>query len=155
MSRIFTFCGHSSINFDVEEMESKILNLLESELNGTPVQFLLGGYGQFDGFALRCCKKYKTLHPEATLTFVTPYLDDDYLKNRDIFLKEYDDVIYPELEIVPKRYAISKRNQWMVQKADFLIAYVDHSWGGAVKTLEYAIRSKKNYVNLGKWDKVV
>ncbi len=35
------------------------------------------------------------------------------------------------------------------------VVYIDHSWGGAVKTLEYAIRSKKNYMNIGKWNKVV
>lgn len=153
MERIITFCGHSSVSFDVVEMENKIMSILEEELKGAPVQFYLGGYGQFDGFALRCCKKYKALHPEAKLIFITPYLDDDYLRNRDIFLKEYDEVIFPEIENVPKKYAISKRNQWMVQKADLLIAYIDHSWGGAVKTLEYAIRSKKRFVNLGKWER--
>ena len=48
-----------------------------------------------------------------------------------------------------RRYAISKRNQWMVDKSDLVIAHVDHDWGGAAKTLEYAIRKKKSYINLG------
>ena len=36
----------------------------------------------------------------------------------------------------------------MVEEADLVIAYVMYSWGGAVKTLEYAKRKKKTIINL-------
>ena len=35
----------------------------------------------------------------------------------------------------------------MVDNCDLLIAYVKYSWGGARKTLDYAIRKKKPYIN--------
>ena len=50
----------------------------------------------------------------------------------------YDGTIYPPLENVPKRLAIIKRNEWMVDHADVIVAYVLHDWGGANDMLQYA-----------------
>ena len=36
-----------------------------------------------------------------------------------------------------------ERNEWMVDSADVVVAYVTHEWGGAAKTLEYARRCGK------------
>ena len=36
----------------------------------------------------------------------------------------------------------------MVDQADLIIAYVDHPYGGAYKTLEYAKKKQKNIINL-------
>ena len=58
----------------------------------------------------------------------------------------YDETVYPPLESVPKRYAISRRNEWMVRESDIVIAYVIRGFGGAAKTLEYAQRKKKRIV---------
>ncbi len=63
-------------------------------------------------------------------------------------MKLYDETIYPELEKVPYRFAISKRNEWMVDNSDLVIAFVSHSWGGAATTYRYAIRKKKQIINL-------
>ena len=71
-----------------------------------------------------------------------PYLDRTF--NEGL----YDDSTYPPLEEVPRRYAISRRNEWMVDQADVVVAYVDHGWGGAAKTLEYAKRKNKRIINI-------
>lgn len=44
---------------------------------------------------------------------------------------------------------IIKANEFMINNSDFLISYVNYSWGGAVKTMEYAIKKKIQVVNLG------
>ena len=41
-----------------------------------------------------------------------------------------------------------KRNEWMVEQADLVIAYVKYSWGGAAKTLECAKRKKVPIINI-------
>ena len=61
---------------------------------------------------------------------------------RILFLN-YDETVYPPLESVPKRYAISRRNEWMVCESDGVVAYVMRGFGGAAKTLDYARRKKK------------
>ncbi len=60
----------------------------------------------------------------------------------------YDEVIYPPIENTPKRFAISKRNEWMIKSADIVIAYVKTSYGGAYKSLQIAKRQKKRIINI-------
>ena len=44
------------------------------------------------------------------------------------------DTIYPEgLELGPAKFAIDRRNQWMIGQADCCMCYVNHTWGGAYK----------------------
>ena len=110
------------------------------------------GYGAFDGLALRCCKEYKASHPTAILLFVTSYLDPDYLKRRETLLGGYDGIETPPIEGTPPKYAILKRNEYMVDQSDLLIAYVNYGWGGAAKILEYAVKRHKKYINLGTYE---
>lgn len=146
---IITFCGHSAIYEGREELQSNVLSAINEFAKEEDVTFYLGGYGDFDWIALRAAKEYKDKHPDSQLLFILPYLTDEFFEHKEMYLKECDDTIYPEVEKTPKRFAISKRNEWMVKSADYVIAYVNHSWGGAVKTLEYAVRHKKSYINFG------
>lgn len=92
----------------------------------------------------------KKKYPYIRVILVFAYLDklfDDVDKK---FNKQtYDEIIYPPLESVPKRYAIVARNKWMADRSDHIIFYVNCSFGGAVKKLEYAIIKGKSYTNIG------
>lgn len=132
---IITFCGHSKIADKKavrERLTSEICNLLSSGYT----TFYLGGYGDFDLMAASVLCEMKDSYPSIDRVLVLPYLDRKYDE------KLYDSTVYPPLENVPKRFTISKRNEWMVEQADVVIAYVTHDWGGAAKTLEYAVRKK-------------
>ena len=144
---IITFCGHSNCLFN-NDVKEQLKTILRNEIIKNPTcRFYLGGYGDFDGLCLRTLKELKNDFPEIELIFITPYLDKSYSKLE--FAKyHYDDVIFPPLESVPRKFAILKRNEWMVEEADLVIAYVIYSWGGAAKTLEYAKRKKKTIINL-------
>ncbi len=144
---IITFCGHSNCLFN-DDVKERLQNILVCEIIKNPTsKFYLGGYGDFDGLCLRTLKDLKSDFPEIELIFITPYLDINYSKLE--FAKyHYDDVIFPPLESVPRKFAILKRNEWMVNEADLVIAYVMYSWGGAAKTLEYAKRKNKTIINL-------
>ena len=144
---IITFCGHSNCLFSDEEKE-KLKQLLIKEIRKNPTcKFYLGGYGDFDSLCLQTLRELKTDFPNIELLFITPYLDKNYSKLQ-LAKYYYDDVIFPPIENVPRKFAILKRNEWMVDSADLVIAYVKYSWGGASKTLEYAKRKKKPIINL-------
>ncbi len=49
-------------------------------------------------------------------------------------------------ENTPKKVQILKCNEYMVKTCDFMICYVQYSWGGAAKMLEYA--KKKNHIQI-------
>jgi uncharacterized phage-like protein YoqJ len=142
-----TFCGHSNFSFD-NTVKEKLRELLLQEIRKNPAcKFYLGGYGDFDSLCLNILKEMKADFPTIELLFITPYLDDNYSKLETAKLY-YDGIIYPPLENVPRRFCISKRNEWMVDEADLVIAFVKYSWGGAAKTLEYAKRKKVEFFNL-------
>ena len=146
---VITFCGHSNYKFEIDD-EIKLLNILEELSTKERIDFYLGGYGNFDSFAKNCAKKFKENHPDSKLIFITPYLNK-WLEERKANLeKEYDDIIYPALERVPLKFAISKRNEWMVRQSNIVICYVSAHHGGAYKTLLYAHKHKKTYINLYK-----
>ena len=144
---IITFCGHSNCLFSDEEKE-KLKQILIKEIRKNPTcKFYLGGYGDFDSLCLRTLRELKKEFQDIELIFITPYIDKNYSKLE--FAKyHYDDVIFPPLESVPRKFAILKRNEWMVEEADLVIAYVKYSWGGAAKTLEYAKRKKVPIINI-------
>ena len=144
---IITFCGHSNYSFD-DTVKEKLRGLLLQNIRKNPTcKFYLGGYGNFDSLCLSILKELKADFPDIELLFITPYLNDNYSKLETAKLY-YDGIIYPPLENVPRRFCISKRNEWMVNEADFVIAFVKYSWGGAAKTLEYAKRKKVEFFNL-------
>ena len=142
-----TFCGHSNFLFD-NTVKEKLRELLLQEIRkNSACKFYLGGYGDFDSLCLNILKEMKADFPTIELLFITPYLDDNYSKLETAKLY-YDGIIYPPLENVPRRFCISKRNEWMVDEADLVIAFVKYSWGGAAKTLEYTKRKKVEFFNL-------
>ena len=142
-----TFCGHSNFSFD-NTVKEKLKELLLQEIRKNPAcKFYLGGYGDFDSLCLNILKEIKADFPTIELLFITPYLNDNYSKLETAKLY-YDGIIYPPLENVPRRFCILKRNEWMVDEADLVIAFVKYSWGGAAKTLEYVKRKKVKFFNL-------
>ena len=146
-----TFCGHSNFSFD-NTVKEKLKELFLQEIRKNPAcKFYLGGYGDFDSLCLNILKEIKIQFSNIELLFITPYLNNNYSKLETAKLY-YDGIIYPPLENVPRRFCISKRNEWMVDEADFVIAFVKYSWGGAAKTLEYAKRKKVGFFNLADLD---
>jgi len=133
---IVTFCGHRQV--DNQDAVSKWLDLiLPSLIEGGAITFYLGGYGAFDRLAAAAIRRQKLTYPSIESVLVLPYL------NRDVDASDYDRTTYPPLEKVPPRYAIVKRNHWMVEGADVVISGVVHGWGGAAKTLSHARRKGK------------
>ena len=112
---IVTFCGHREIA-NVGQVREWLNNVCIQLIDDGASEFFLGGYGAFDRL---------------------PYLDSALSR------EGYDETVYPPLESVPRRYAILRRNEWMVRRSDVIVAYVLHSWGGAAKTLDYARKKKK------------
>ena len=94
------------------------------------------------GLATEILTELKEKYKNIKRILVIPYL------NRNYYTRNYDETLYPPLENVPFKFCISKRNEWMVNEADFVIAFVKYSWGGAAKTLEYAKRKKVEFFNL-------
>ena len=100
------------------------------------------GKGDFDWLCARCVDELRKNYSFIKLYLILAYMPkkDKNEYKEDGLLALFDSALYPSKEKTPQRFAVVKRNEWMINNADFLIAYVEYSWGGAVKTLEYAQR---------------
>ena len=63
---------------------------------------------------------------------------------------EYNyNTIYPDgLEKTPSKYAIPKRNEWMIDKSDYVVTYVKYIVGGAAQFKELAERKGKTIISI-------
>lgn len=139
-----TFFGHRIINKDIKDLLTRQIDNLIAE-HGVNV-FYVGNNGQFDHLVAAVLRELKSRNPQISYSIVLAYLPE---REKEYNQLSYTETIYPEgLEYTPPRFAISKRNQWMVQQSDYVIAYVEHSIGGAAQFTEYARKKHKTVINL-------
>lgn len=148
--RICSLFGHREL-WGEEDFDEKLENALIYAIENLGItDFYVGDYGKFDLFSALCLRKLKAKYPHIRLILVLAYLDKKYNEVDKVFNKNtFDEIIYPSLERVNKKYAIAVRNKLMVDASNYLIFYVNCSYGGAYKTYKYAIRKKKKYINIG------
>ena len=100
--------------------------------------FYVGGYGGFDRIAAAATKRAKQKCPDITLMLVLPYHPDERAVPTP---NGFDGTYYPDgLENTPRRYAIVRTNQIMVDTCDWLVCYVRHGASNSRNLLEYARR---------------
>ncbi len=146
MKNICFFVGHSDAG---EVIYPALLEAVERHITEYGVtEFRVGNYGGFDRMAARAVREVKGRHPGVTLYLILPYLPG--LGRPLPSMDDFDGSIYPEgLETVPYKLSIPRLNRMMIQQADYIIAYVTHSWGGAAKALEYAkVRERRGELTL-------
>jgi len=149
---VCTFAGHrevyqANISEMLDKAISKIINTDDS------FRFLVGGMGEFDGMCSSAVRRAKRKYPnkEIRLELVLPYLTQELNDNKLYYKTSFDDVVIPiELAGVHYKSAITKRNRWMVEQSDWLIAFVYRDFGGAYTTLHYAEKKGLKIINLAK-----
>ena len=123
-----------------ESIMPRILAAIEAQYRDNGVTaFYVGNRGSFDRMASAAVKQVKQRFPEISLILVLAYHPGE----RAVDLSEgFDGSYYPPLENVPKRYAIVRANQHMIDTAASVICYVNHV-GNTRKLLEYAMRRQR------------
>lgn len=139
---VISFCGHREFTPDAEKEKTIIDTLLKYAQTEQEIICYTGGYGAFDWFTASCINKAKKAAPNIVSCLIIPYITASHLDRISLHTKEFDEIIYPPLENIPPKFAIIRRNEWMIDNSDLLIAYVKYSWGGAARTLEYAKRQR-------------
>ena len=135
---VCTFFGHRDTKEEViQKLEKEIVNLIETE---NVDNFLVGNQGNFDFFVAKVLKKLQVSYPNITYTVVLSYMPQK---------EETENSIYPEFLVkVPYRYAIAKRNEWMIEQADYVITCVKYNVGGAYKYKSLSEKKNKIVINI-------
>ena len=138
-----TFFGHRDCP---EAVRPKLREVLVELIERHGVdRFYVGQQGTFDAMVRSVLRELTELYPHISYAVVLERLPGP----RDQAVWDFSDTIFPEgLELVPPRFAISRRNLWMLKQADLVVTYVTHGWGGAAQFGEKARRQKKTVINL-------
>ena len=136
-----TFFGHKDTPKEIEPtLRSTLIDLIE---NKNVTVYYVGNNGNFDTMVRRQLEDLSRTYP------ITYSVVLSYLPTKKSGYDDYTNTILPEgIETVPKRFAISYRNKWMVEQADIVVTYVTHSFGGAAQFKELAERQGKTVIEL-------
>ncbi len=142
------FAGHSQIS-DGNVM-NEIKNMAEHLITEYGVnEFWVGNYGQFDSYAASAVRELKKSHHNIELNLVIPYLTNKVDQYKEHYYRSYDNILIADIPFnTPKKLHIIKGNEYMVDNCDFLICYIERSYGGAYKTYQYAKRKNLKIFNV-------
>ncbi len=139
---VCTFFGH-------RECPEKIKTVLKSTVEALIVNrevdvFYVGCQGQFDGYVRSVLRELAAQYPHIRYAVVLSSMPGEAEPEAD-----YSDTMLPEgLEAVHPKFAIAWRNRWMLERADFAVTYIAHTWGGAYRWAEQARKRGKRIINL-------
>ena len=139
---ICCFFGHREV---MHNIRPKLIAIIENLITETGVtEFYVGHQGQFDSMVYSVLKELKVMYPHIRYIVVLAYMPDSYIK--EVY---GEDTLFPDgLESVPKKYAISKRNDWMIQHSDYAVCYVHKITGGAAKFREKAEKRRLQIIDV-------
>lgn len=75
-----------------------------------------------------------------------------YLNKKNEYYDSKKTIFPDELTKTPFRFAIRRRNQFMINRSDYVVSYIDTPYSNAYRNIEEAIKKKKHMINLGKYD---
>ncbi len=139
------FFGHRNCPSEIEFcLSSAIERLITTE---GVTRFFVGTQGSFDKLAHRVLCEIEKSYP-IQIFVVLAYL------NQPSYEKDYDPqkTIFPDiLTKTPPRFAIKRRNSFMIDYSEYVIAYLNEPYSNTHNLVIEASKKKKAIINLGGW----
>ena len=141
-----TFIGHRDCSSGLKNklyLEIEKLIILEKVK-----KFYVGVNGGFDKLVYGVLCELEKIY-NIDIVVVLAYLG---AKN-DVFNYDPQKSIFPDvLENVPLRFAINRRNRYMIEQSDFVVCYMNHTFSNTYTFLRFAAKTNKKIVNIGDYD---
>ncbi len=139
-----TFFGHRDAPQEIKPVLREVLkDLIE---NKDVTMFYVGNQGEYDFLVRKTLRELKAEYSFIRYAVVLAYMpyEKNYWSCDDSF-----ETIYPEefAGIHPK-YAVVKRNRWMIDKSDYVVTYVTHTSGGAVRFKKLAQQKNRVVIDI-------
>lgn len=127
MGKTCCFFGHREVPEAIgEKLTAVVMSLIADGFD----TFYVGEEGAFDRLTQRVLSRMQAANPAVSCFVVHAYLPKEEPVLPGLFPAE--------LERVPPRFAIERRNRWMLARADAVVSYVRSFSGGAAKTVRLA-----------------
>lgn len=164
---------NSKINLEIRNNLDRVLQTIIDKYKNEKFHFITGGALGFDQFATDSVIKLKNNNTDRdiTLEIAIPFESQCKLWNKrdtDVYneqLKLADKVtyvdtlekykIYGQEEGVYYSSKLDKRNHYMVDNSDMVIAYFNNIRGGTYNCIKYANKNNKKVLNINKMKKEI
>ncbi len=137
------FLGHRNCPKNIKEkLFLEIEYLIVNEKVDT---FYVGTQGEFDRLVYETLCELDKKHKIKTIVVLA------YLGRKDEYI-DYDTqkTVFPDcVAKSPPRFAINKRNHYMIQNADYLICFLDNPYSNTYTFVQTAAKRKMKIINLG------
>lgn len=140
------FIGHKRCPREIKERLLKTIETLIVESGVT--HFYVGTQGGFDKLVYDILCELEERHTIQT-TVVLAYLNNSHEK----VYYDTEKTIFPdELTKTPLRFAISKRNSFLINRCEYLICYLETPFSNTHNIVREALKKKKEVINIGSFD---
>ncbi len=137
---ICTFFGHRDTS---ERIKDELKNTVSALIDNGVKKFYVGNNGNFDLIVQDVLFELQKTQENIDYKIVLSYIDEKALCG------DQEATIFPEgLEGVPRRYAVSKRNEWLIKSSNYVIAYCTNSFSNCHKWIEKAKKKGLSVINL-------
>lgn len=143
MEKACTFIGHKDCCENIyDDLYIAIEKLIVED---DVLTFYVGTHGSFDKLVYRVLiqleKKYKI-----KVIVVLAYMN---IRKENIYY-DIKKTIFPDvLETTPLRFAINKRNDFMIKNSQYMICYVNNTFSNSYKYIITALKKNLKIINLG------
>ena len=137
---VCTFIGHRNAPFSVKEsLENEILALINQGVQ----EFYVGNNGYFDLLVQEIMFALAPMHKGVRFEIVLSALNEKTLTDKPL------PTVFPEeLAKGPKKFAMCKRNDYMIKKSSFVIAYATNTFSNSFKFIQKAQKRGCTVINL-------
>lgn len=137
------FIGHKNCSCDIKE---KLFAEIEHLIIAKGVtDFYVGTQGNFDRYVyevLTEIEKKREINIRVVLAYLTAKNNYTYYDS--------EKTIFPDcLTNTPPRFAISKRNNYMIRQSKFLICYLNNRFSNTFCFVEQALKQNIKVINIG------
>lgn len=139
------FIGHRKCP---KEIKTPLLESVKQLILRGVVDFYVGTQGEFDRITYDVlCEIKKTYN--INIYIVLAYL---HRTPKTQYFNMSETIFPDELTTTPIRFAIRRRNSYMIDKSDYVIAYLDSPFSNTIVNIEEALKKKKMIINLGEYN---
>ena len=138
------FIGHKDCPFEIKNSLFETVERLikEKSIN----TFYVGTQGNFDKLVYEVLCELEKIY-KIKICIVLAYLNQN---PKEVYYDNSKSIYPDELTKTPIRFAIKKRNSYMIDKSEYVICYMNIPFSNTFNNVQDAIKKKKKIINLGK-----
>ena len=136
-----TFIGHRDCS---QEIKQELYSTIEMLIVKENVRvFYVGTHGGFDRIVYHVLTELERKYDIEVIVVLA------YLNDRNVYY-DTNKTLFPNgLEGVPQKYAIRKRNEYMLKRSQYMLCYVNNTYSNADKFISTAKHLGMQIINLG------